>query len=139
MHKKNVEHRARRQYQSMEAAVDVILANPTATREVQAALVGVSTTVFRKLIASDEFEPLRQQRMAQVIDPALRDQLESSLMKVAIKATGIVDDKMGVEPTLHDALATVKITTQALGMQNRKETGPVVQNNIQIRWLPAQE
>jgi hypothetical protein len=43
---------------------------------------------------------------------------------------------LDIEPTIHDALSTLKVTTQALGMANRKET-PQVQTNIQIAWLPS--
>jgi hypothetical protein len=80
---------------------------------------------------------MRQERVAQIIDPALRQSLEQSLLAVSMKAARVVDEKLDIEPTIHDALSTLKVTTQALGMANRKEA-PQVQTNIQIAWLPTQ-
>jgi hypothetical protein len=128
---------ARKKYEQRERAIEVILQHPEKSRKEQAALMGVSSDVFGKITADPDFDTMRQERVAQIIDPALRETLEKGLLTASIKAVGVVNEKLDVEPTIHDALSTLKVTTQALGMANRKET-PQVQTNIQIAWLPSQ-
>ncbi len=136
-HKRIAVKKARKQYEMQERAIEVILQHPEKSRKQQADLMGVSTLVFGNILKDPEFEAIRQERVAQIIDPALRETLEQGLLAASIKAVRVVDEKLDIEPTIHDALSTLKVTTQALGMANRKET-PVVQNNIQIAWLPPQ-
>jgi hypothetical protein len=135
-HKRGLQTRAKKKYEQRERAIEVILQYPEKSRKDQAALIGISPEVFSNLIADPDFETMRQERVAQIIDPALRESLEQQLMAVSMKAARVVDEKLDIEPTIHDALSTLKVTTQALGMANRKET-PQVQTNIQIAWLPS--
>ncbi len=136
-HKRVAVRKARKLYEERERAIEVILEHPEKSRKDQAALMGVSSDVFSRILSDPEFETMRTERVAQIIDPALRQQLERGLLAVTMKAVRVVDERLDIEPTLHDALATVKVASTALGMANRKET-PVVQNNIQIAWLPPQ-
>jgi hypothetical protein len=135
-HKRALRTKARKKYEQTERAIEVILQYPEKSRKDQAALIGLSPEVFSNLIKDPDFENIRQERVAQIIDPALRETLEQSLLAVSVKAARVVDEKLDIEPTIHDALSTLKVTTQALGMANRKET-PTVQTNIQIAWLPS--
>jgi hypothetical protein len=135
-HKRGIRNKARKKYEQQERAIEIILQYPEKSRKDQAALIGVSPTVFTNIISDPDFENIRQERVAQIIDPALRQSLEQSLLAVSMKAARVVDEKLDIEPTIHDALSTLKVTTQALGMANRKET-PQVQTNIQIAWLPT--
>jgi hypothetical protein len=132
-----VVRRARQLYERQEAAIEIILEHPEKPRREQAALLGLSPVSFNRIIDSDGFDALRQERLAQLIDPALKAKLEQGLLNTAIKAVSVVSDKLDIEPNMREALETVKVTTQALGLHNRKDA-PVVQNNIQIAWLPAQ-
>ncbi len=127
---------ARKHYEQRERAIEVILQYPEKNRKDQAALMGVSPEVYARILSDPSFEEMRQERVALIIDPALRETLEQSLLAVSVKAARVVDEKLDVEPTIHDALSTLKVTTAALGMANRKET-PTVQTNIQIAWLPS--
>ncbi len=136
-HKRVAVRKARKHYEERERAIEVILEHPEKSRKDQAALMGVSSDVFSRILSDPEFETMRTERVTQIIDPVLRETLEQGLLAASIKAVRVVDEKLDVEPTIHDALSTLKVTTQALGMANRKET-PVVQNNIQIAWLPQQ-
>jgi hypothetical protein len=135
-HKRGLQTRAKKKYEQRERAIEVILQYPEKSRKDQAALIGISPEVFSNLIADPDFETMRQERVAQIIDPVLRETLERGLLAATLKAVKIVDEKLDIEPTMHDALAVVKVNTQALGMANRKET-PQVQTNIQIAWLPS--
>ena len=135
-HKKMRTAQARKKYEQRERAIEVILQYPEKQRKDQAALALMSPAVFCELLKDPDFETMRQERVAQIIDPALRETLEQGLLAASIKAVRVVDEKLDVEPTIHDALSTLKVTTQALGMANRKET-PTVQTNIQIAWLPS--
>ena len=135
-HKRGLQTRAKKKYEQRERAIEVILQYPEKSRKDQAALIGISPEVFSNLIADPDFETMRQERVAQIIDPVLRETLERGLLATTLKAVKIVDEKLDIEPTMHDALAVVKVNTQALGMANRKET-PQVQTNIQIAWLPS--
>jgi hypothetical protein len=136
-HKRGLRNKARKKYEQRERAIEVILQYPEKSRKDQAALIGLSPEVYSNLISDPDFENMRQERVAQIIDPALRQSLEQSLLAVSMKAARVVDEKLDIEPTIHDALSTLKVTTQALGMANRKEA-PQVQTNIQIAWLPTQ-
>jgi hypothetical protein len=127
---------ARKQYEQRERAIEIVLQYPEKQRKEQAALMGVSPDVFSRILSDPSFEEMRQERVAQIIDPAMRETLERDLLAVTIKATRVVNEKLDIEPTMHDALAVVKTTSTALGMANRKET-PTVQTNIQIAWLPS--
>jgi hypothetical protein len=135
-HKKVRTSAARKQYEQRERAIEVVLQYPEKQRKDQAALMGVSPAVFSNILKDPSFEEMRQERVAQIIDPVLRETLEQSLLAVSVKAAKVVDEKLDIEPTIHDALSTLKVTTQALGMANRKEV-PTVQTNIQIAWLPS--
>ncbi len=136
-HKRLLQRKARKHYEERERAIEIVLEHPEKKRKDQAALMGVSVFIFNRIISDPEFEAMRTERIAQIVDPAMRETLEQGLLAASIKAVRVVDEKLDVEPTIHDALSTLKVTTQALGMANRKET-PVVQNNIQIAWLPTQ-
>ena len=135
-HKKIRQSVARKQYEQRERAIEVVLQYPEKDRKDQAALMGVSPLVFSNILKDPSFEEMRQERVAQIIDPVLRETLEQGLLATTVKAVKIVNEKLDIEPTMHDALAVVKVNTQALGMANRKET-PQVQTNIQIAWLPS--
>lgn len=136
-HRKVAISRARKKYELQEAAIEVILANPEKSRREQAEILAIPTARFTKLIADPDFEALRQERLSQIVDPILKETLEKKLLTTSIQAVDVVSDKLSVEPSFSEALATLKVTTQALGMQNRQDK-PVVQNNIQIAWLPTQ-
>jgi hypothetical protein len=136
-HKKIRTAVARKRYEERERAIEIILQYPEKSRKDQAALACISPSTFSSLIKDPEFETMRAERVAQIIDPALRETLEQSLLAVSVKAARVVDEKLDIEPTIHDALSTLKVTTAALGMANRKEV-PQVQTNIQIAWLPTQ-
>lgn len=136
-HKKAVIGRARRKYELQEAAIEVILSNPEKSRKAQAAILGLSSISFNKIINDPDFETLRQERLSQIVDPVLKETLEKKLYATSIQAIDVVSDKLSVEPSMSEALATLQVTTKALGMHNRQDK-PVVQNNIQIAWLPTQ-
>ena len=129
--------KARKLHEERERAIEIILEHPEKTRKAQAALMGISTQKFSSIVSDPDFEAVRAERISQIIDPALRETLEQGLLAASIKAVRVVDEKLDIEPTIHDALSTLKVTTQALGMANRKEA-PQIQNNIQIAWLPTQ-
>lgn len=133
-----VERRSRKAYQEMESIIEVILQHPGKSRKDQAALAGVSIGKFNAITGSDVFEAVRQERLAQLIDPILRESLEKNLLTTSLKATQVISDKLDIEPTINEALATLKVTTQALGMHNRGDAKPAINNNIQIAWLPPQ-
>lgn len=122
----------------MESIIEVILQHPEKSRKDQAALAGVSIGKFNAITGSDVFEAVRQERLAQLIDPILRESLEKNLLTTSLKATQVISDKLDIEPTINEALATLKVTTQALGMHNRGDAKPAINNNIQIAWLPPQ-
>lgn len=132
------QRRSRKAYQEMESIIEVILQHPEKSRKDQAALAGVSIGKFNAITGSDVFEAVRQERLSQLIDPILRESLEKNLLTTSLKATQVISDKLEIEPTMNEALATLKVTTQALGMHNRGDAKPAINNNIQIAWLPPQ-
>jgi len=136
--KRNVIKRAKDAYYAQERAIEVIAEHPEKSRKEQAAIMGISTTAFNKIIEAPEFDAVRQARLSQIIDPMLKETLEQGLMATSLKAVKVVNERLDVEPTIHDALSTLKVTTAALGMANRKAEAPAIQNTIQIAWLPAQ-
>jgi hypothetical protein len=138
-HKRAVERRSRKAYQEMESIIEVILAHPEKSKKEQAALALVSPAKFNAITGSDIFEAVRQERISQLVDPILRETLEKNLLTTSIKATQVVADKLQIEPTMNEALATLKVTTQALGLHNRGDSKPAINNNIQIAWLPPQQ
>lgn len=137
-HKSAVIRRSRKKYELQEAAIEVILANPEKTRAEQAKILGIPANKFTKVVNDPDFETLRQERLSQLIDPILKETLEKKLYTTSIQAVDVVSDELTVNPTMGGALATLKVTTTALGLQNRREQ-PAIQNNIQIAWLPTQE
>ena len=136
--KRNVIKRAKNAYYAQERAIEVIAEHPEKSRKEQAAIMGITVSAFRKITEAPEFDAIRQQRMSQIIDPMLKESLEQGLLATSLKAVNIVNERLDVEPTIHDALSTLKVTTAALGMANRKAEAPQIQNTIQIAWLPAQ-
>ena len=132
------QRRARKNYQEMESLIEVILEHPEKSRAQQAALANISVGKATALIDTPEFDLIRQERLSQLIDPILRESLEKNLLTTSLKATQVISDKLEIEPTMNEALATLKVTTQALGLHNRGDAKPAINNNIQIAWLPPQ-
>jgi hypothetical protein len=132
------QRRSRKAYQEMESIIEVILQHPEKSRTQQAALANVSLQKFNTITGSDVFDAVRKERVEQLIDPILRESLEKNLLTTSLKATKVISEKLDVEPTMREALETVKVTTQALGLHNRGDAKPAINNNIQIAWLPPQ-
>lgn len=126
-----VERRSRKVYQEMESIIEVILQHPEKSRKDQAALAGVSIGKFNAITGSDVFEAVRQERLSQLIDPILRESLEKNLLTTSLKAVRVVNEKLDLEPQMGEALATLKVTTAALGMTSAKSQVNI-QNNIGI-------
>lgn len=129
-------NKGRQRYEEMESVVEIALSYPHKTVAEKAGMAAMSQNKYREMVRSPEFMVLRDERIKELVDPALKEMLENGLYKTSIKAVEVIDESLETKPSMGAALATLKVTTTALGLANRGPT-VAVQNNINFSWLPA--
>ena len=98
-----------------EAMVDLILQDPTVTRQELAEVFGLTSAWVARVIASDSFQARLAERKTQLVDPQIAQSLNERLGGVAIQALGVVSEKLEAEQSASYAIDALGLAAKALG------------------------
>lgn len=117
-----------------DALIDMILARPEMNQNELAAMIGFSVPWISRVMCSDAFQARLAERKTEIIDPAIKAEIEEKLRVSTRRSLDIVQERLDTLPAgqlrTDLALETLKITTKALGFGAREGGRAIVQNFV---------
>lgn len=119
---------------SHEAMIDLIIAHPGISQNALAAHFGYTASWISQVISSDTFQTALAKRREQLVDPLMRETVETQFKALVARSFDILQQKLNrpaVEIPDNLALRTFEIATRAAGYGVR-ETPPVAQTPVEV-------
>ena len=118
-----------------DAAIDMILANPSITQKELAKIFDRTPAWVGILVNSDAFKARLAERKAELVDPAIRATLEERLQGLANAALDRLLDRID-SPAPLKPLELVAIAKLGVGDRANRPAAPVTNNNLYVFTAP---
>lgn len=116
-----------------DALVDAILANPAVSQNELAVTFGYSPAWVSRVMSSDAFQAKFSERAAEMVDPVIRETIETRFKALVTRSLEILEEKLS-KPTVsipdNLALRALELSSRALGYGARP-VAPAVTINVE--------
>jgi hypothetical protein len=121
-----------------DAMVDYILQKPQASQEELALYFGYGQPWISTIVNSDSFKARLAERKSELVDPIIRQELESRFEILAHQSLDVIQKKLLATQSADLATKALELTTKALGFGAR-DRSVAIQNNFVVALPPKSE